>query len=78
MAKSLDRIEFYEQLDKCKNKEEIENLIDIIDNEELYTVILDKYNQILEFNRNKNDSKLVKDIITILQFTYLEFEKKNK
>ena len=78
MAKSLDRIEFYEQLDKCKSTKEIEDLIDIIDNEELYAVILDKYQQILEFNRNKNDDKLVKDIIKILQFTYLNFERKHQ
>ena len=78
MAKSLDRIEFYEQLDKCKSTKEIEDLIDIIDNEELYAVILDKYQQILEFNRNKNDDKLVKNIIKILQFTYLNFERKHQ
>lgn len=73
--KSVDRIEFYEKLSECKSKSEIESLIDIIDNDDLRSIILDKYNQIIEFNKDKNDGTLVKDIIKILEFTYLKFEK---
>ena len=76
MEENLDRTEFYEKLSKCKSKIEIENLIDKIDNENLYAKILDKYNQIMEFNQGKDDEKLVKDIIKILEFTYLKFYRK--
>lgn len=68
-----DRTVFYGNLSKCKSKIEIEDLIDKIDNEDLYVKILDKYNQIIEFSKGKNDANLVKDIIKILEFTYLQF-----
>lgn len=74
---SEDRTVFYENLSKCKSKIEIENLIDRIDDEDLYVKILDKYNQIVEFNQGKSDEKLVKDIIKILEFTYLRFCKES-
>lgn len=76
MEEDIDRIGFYEQLGNCKSKNEIEELIDNIDDENLYKVILDKYNQIIEFNKNKSDQKLVKDIVKILEFTYLNYIKK--
>lgn len=76
MIEDLDRTDFYEKLSECKSKIEIENLIDKIDNENLYATILDKYNQIMEFNQGKDDENLVKDIIKILEFTYLNFYKK--
>ena len=75
---SIDRIEFYEKLKYCKTRIDIEELIYIIDNDDLRELMLDKYNQILEFNKSKIDEKLVKDIIKILEFTYLNFEKKNQ
>lgn len=73
MEEDLDRTEFYENLSKCKSKIEIENLIDKIDDESLYATILDKYNQIIEFKKGKDDTNLVKDLIKILEFTYLQF-----
>ena len=78
MSKDANRIEFYEKLEKCKTRTDIEGLIDIIDNDELYAIMIDKYNQILEFNKKAVDSELVKDIIKILQYTYLEFEKNSR
>ena len=75
MSNNIDRIDFYEKLKGCKTRSDIENLIDNIDNEDLYSAMLDKYNQIIEYNKNTNDNKLVEDIIKILEFSYLKFEK---
>lgn len=75
MPNNIDRIDFYEKLKDCKTRSDIENLIDNIDNEDLYSAMLDKYNQVIEYNKNKNDNKLVEDIIKILEFSYLKFEK---
>lgn len=75
MEKDIDRIGFYEKLSECKTRLEIENLMDEIDNDDLHYAALDKYNQIMEFNKNKNDGNLVKDIIKILEYTYLNFYK---
>ncbi len=75
MEKDIDRIGFYEKLSECKTRLEIENLMDEIDNDDLRYAALDKYNQIMEFNKNKNDGNLVKDIIKILEYTYLNFYK---
>lgn len=75
MEIDIDRIGFYEKLSECKTRLEIENLMDEIDNDDLHYAALDKYNQIMEFNKNKNDGNLVKDIIKILEYTYLNFYK---
>lgn len=76
MGKDEDRVEFYEQLCKCKTKQEIEDLIDIISNIDLYEIMLDKYNQAIKYNKRKNDGQLVKDIIVILEDAYLKFSKR--
>ena len=34
--KDIDRVEFYEQLNSCKTRVNIEELIDSIDNEDLF------------------------------------------
>lgn len=74
MNDDIDRVDFYEQLEFCKTNDDIIDLIDEIDNEDLHIAMLDKYNQILEFNKNET----VKNIVKILEFSYFQFEKKNK
>ena len=72
MDKDIDRIEFYEKLSECKSKQEIEDLIEIIEDDELQIAMSNKLEQILEFNENED----VKSIIRILEYAYLKFEKK--
>ena len=45
MEKDIDRIEFYENLKNCKSNKDVEELIENIDNEDLYSAMLDKYNR---------------------------------
>ena len=68
----LDREGFYEQLSKCNSVKQLESLIDNIDDEDLHEKMLDKFNQILEFNKSEE----LKNIIKILEFDYLNFCKK--
>ena len=74
----LDRIQFYNQLGNCKSKKEIENLINNIDNENLLEMISEKYKQIIEFNKIEDEERLVKDIIRILEITYINFSRKEE
>ena len=69
-----DRNEFYKQLQYCKSRKEIEDLFETIENIELYEVIEDKYNQIIELNKDED----LKNIIKILEYTYLNFENNKK
>lgn len=71
MLINKDRMYFYEELQYCKSREEIKVLIDRIKNNELKNIMKDKYNQIIEFNEDED----VKNIIKILEYTYLKFEK---
>lgn len=66
----IDRIEFYKKLSECKSKQEIEDLIEIIEDDELQIAMSNKLEQILEFNRNED----VKSIIRILEYAYLKFQ----
>ena len=69
--KDIDRVEFYEQLSKCKTRQEIEDLIEIIEDDDLQIAMQDKLEQILEINKNED----VKSIIRILEYAYLKFKK---
>lgn len=78
MIEDLDRIGFYNQLGNCKSKKEIEDLINNIDSENLLEVISEKYKQIIEFNKIEDEERLVKDIIRILEITYINFSRKEE
>ncbi len=78
MVDDLDRIEFYNQLGNCKSKREIEDLINNIDNENLLEVISEKYKQVIEFNKIEDEERLVKDIIRILEITYINFSRRKE
>lgn len=65
----IDRKFFLKKLPNCQTREELENLIQNIDDDELSKIVKDKYEQILEFNK---DEKL-KSIIRIIEFTYYNY-----
>ena len=67
----IDRIEFYEKLSECKSRQEIEDLIEIIEDDDLQIAMSNKLEQVLEFNKNED----VRSIIRILEYTYLKFER---
>lgn len=66
----IDRIEFYKKLSECKSKQEIEDLIEVIEDDELQIVMSNKLEQILEFNEDED----VKNVIRILEYAYLKFQ----
>lgn len=72
MPINKDRKLFYEDLQYCTNRTDIEALIEKINDINLKESMTDKYNQILEFNPNEN----VKSIVKILEFSYLKFIEK--
>lgn len=69
----IDRIEFYEKLGDCKNRQDIENLIENIEDDDLQIAMQDKMKQILEINKDEE----LKSIIRILEYSYLKYEKSN-
>ena len=71
----LDRENFYYPLKKCKTLKEILKLIDNIDDDDLQRIIMDKYNQYLEYNKQNNIDISV--LIVTLEATYLDFIKNN-
>ena len=73
MIEDIDR-ELFNKLDFCNSREKVEKLIQNIDDEELYKVIKDKYEQILEFNENED----VESIKRILYFAYRNFKDSKK
>ena len=66
--------EFCFKLNLCSSRQEIEQLIEDIDDDELHFAMEDKYNQILEYNK---DETLI-SIKKILDFAYFNYKKKNK
>lgn len=66
--------EFCFKLNLCSSRQEIEQLIEDIDDDDLHFVMEDKYNQILEYNK---DETLI-SIKKILDFAYFNYKKKNK
>lgn len=49
----IDRVKFYKKLNSGKTSLNNEELIDLIDSEDFEIVMLDKYNQVIEFDRKK-------------------------
>lgn len=70
---NVDR-EFYFKLSLCENRLEIEQLIENIDDDDLHFAMEDKYNQILEFNKEES----LKNIKKIIEFKYMDYRKNNK
>lgn len=72
----IDRENFYNRLKDCKESKDIKdilNLIENIDDDDLQRIIMDKYNQYLEYNKQKNVD--IDDLIVTLESTYLDFIK---
>lgn len=72
----IDRENFYNHLEDCKKSKNIKDvltLIENIDDDDLQKVIMDKYKQFFEYN--KNDNVDIDVLIMTLENTYLEFTK---
>lgn len=62
--------DFLDKLNLCTTKTEVEALIEDIDDDSLYLSMLDKYNQILEFNKDED----IKSIKKILEYKCMNFD----
>ena len=65
-----DRNEFYKQLQYCKSRKEIEDLFETIENIELYEIIEDKYNQIIELTDLKYDKEFFDAVVSTDSYNY--------
>lgn len=66
--------EFCFKLNLCSSREEIMQLIEEIEDDDLYFTIEDKYRQILEYNK---DETLI-NIKKILDYAYFKYREKEK
>ena len=75
MEFEIDRIEFYNNLKYCESLNDIKKLIDNIENDELLIKMKEKYEQFIEFNKEKNVE--ISNLIVVLECAFLDFIREN-